>query len=80
MIAVTRLAAGLYFGGNRISGVGSIILDRGRGAPGAGGRDVLVTVGRDCFGDGARNGARGRGIVVVRCEGRSSGEVEGFAA
>lgn len=81
IIAVTRLAAGLYLGGNRMSGVGSMIRPRGREALGAAGAAKAVReVGVACFGEGARNGEEGRGMVVVRWLGRRRGDVVGFAA
>jgi hypothetical protein len=64
IIAVTRLAAGLYFGGNRVSGDGSMSRLRGRTLAGAGGAGRVA--GGAFFGDGARSGEDGRGIVVVR--------------
>lgn len=57
-----------------MSGVGSMMRPRGREAAGAAvARDVVGIDDGGCFGEGACNGARGRGIVVVLCEGRRRG-------
>jgi hypothetical protein len=63
MMAVTRRAAGLYLGGSRMSGVGSMTRSRGGGARGV--TEGAAGLAREC-GEGARRGWRGRGMVVVR--------------
>jgi hypothetical protein len=67
IMAVNLRDVGLYLSGRRRSGVGS--MTRGRGVrcdAGAGAAKDVGARGMACLGDGARRGARGRGMVVAR--------------
>lgn len=70
MMLVTCLAALLYFGGNFVFGVGSMILVGYRGARGgargAGSAKAMRGLGGSEVGEGAVRGSRGSGMVVAR--------------
>ena len=69
MMLVTCLAAFLYFGGNFVFGIGSIIrvgyLGVRGGALGAGSANAMRALGCSEVGEGAVSGLRGSGIVVA---------------
>lgn len=69
MMEVTCLAAFLYFGGNFVFGIGSMIrvgyLGARGGALGAGSANAMRAFGCSEVGEGAVRGLRGSGIVVA---------------